>query len=172
MKSAYAAFEQGALAEVVYQPSSLPSNQGPLRSTAPSAETDLIVLYSAMIRGLKRETTAFYISAADFLASKVHWAINVAEDEFQLRLVLDLICAFVNKRVDEMGDALSSLLESIWAKHIQDTEQPFEIRRRGLLVYMHVSQLLQTALTTDRKGPCSHPQRPGVHGYPACRRHS
>lgn len=37
-------------------------------------------------------------------------------------------------------------MEKIWAE-VQDTTQDFEVRRRGLLVYFHVSRLL-VLLTT------------------------
>ena len=66
-----------------------------------------------------------------------------------------MITAFVNKRekgnlsprsgaiciehFSELTSALEGMLEMIWVKEVVDTTHPFDVRRRGLLVYVHVS---------------------------------
>jgi DNA repair/transcription protein MET18/MMS19 len=55
---------------------------------------------------LTRQTASPYTSAADYLASKVYWTIRVAADQFQVRWALDLITAFVNKRVNGTCESL------------------------------------------------------------------
>lgn len=148
---------------MVFEPKAIETSPGsPMRPGASSAEQDLVALYSAMVRGLKADSAVPYTTAADYLTSKVHWAVRVARDQFQLTAMLNLICAFVNKRVGELGDALAPLLGSIWAQDIQDTTQPFEIRRRGLLVYLHASLSLAIELTSDREGFGTRSQRPCV----------
>lgn len=39
----------------------------------------------------------------------------------------------------ELEGELEDLLEQIWISDVQDTSGDYEIRRRGLLVYLHVS---------------------------------
>jgi hypothetical protein len=56
------------------------------------------------------QTASPYQGAAEFLGSKVHWTIRVATDAYQVRWALDLITAFVNKRVN--GQSFSCILLS------------------------------------------------------------
>jgi DNA repair/transcription protein MET18/MMS19 len=85
------------------------------QAAASSSEKDLIAIYSSVVQGVKTEVRSFlplyryslthktttpYPAAADFLASKVYWTIRVATDFYQVRWALDLITAFVNKRVN------------------------------------------------------------------------
>lgn len=46
------------------------------------------------------QTASPYPSAPDYLASKIYWTIRVASEGFQVRWALDLITAFVNKRIN------------------------------------------------------------------------
>jgi len=116
------------------------------------------------------QTASPYPVAADFLASKVYWTIRVATDSYQVRWALDLITAFVNKRVNgeyssrqadcklkrpELEGALEGILEQIWLSDVQDTSGDYEVRRRGLLVYLHVCCLTIPRLTADRQGSCA-----------------
>lgn len=142
-ETAHSAFESGDLRGIVFDAASAKTAapRSPFRPDATSPEQDLIVLYTALVRGLKPKTPLPFLSAPDLLTSKIQWAVRVARDEFQLRVALDLITAFVNKRVGDFGDVLGPILERIWMVDIQDTAQPFEIRRRGLLVYLHVGVL-------------------------------
>lgn len=110
----------------------------PLASSASKPEKKLIALYTALVRGLKPDTALPFADLEAFLSSKVSWAIRGAEDEFQLRAALDMISAFVNKHAKDIT-SLPELLEQLWVKDIQDTDQPAESRRRALLVYFHVS---------------------------------
>ena len=61
-------------------------------------EQNLIVLYSSVIQGISKDVGLPFDSAADYLGAKVHWTINIAREELQVRWALDLITAFVNKR--------------------------------------------------------------------------
>jgi len=85
------------------------------QTAASSPEKDLIAIYSSVVQGVKaevrsllpsirqslmRKTASPYPGAADFLASKVYWTIRVATDSYQVRWALDLVTAFVNKRVN------------------------------------------------------------------------
>ncbi|KAL7424900.1 hypothetical protein Q5752_000586 [Cryptotrichosporon argae] len=141
---AYAAFEAGELAGIVHHPASVKvaGPSAPLRTGATAPEQDLVVVYSTLMQGLKAEVALPFPSAPDFLVQKVHWAIKVARDDFQLQAMLDLITAFVNKRSSDLKDALDGLLERIWMVDIQDTTQEPEIRRRALLVYQHIVKAL------------------------------
>ena len=38
----------------------------------------------------------------------------------------------------ELEGALEGILEQIWLSDVQDTSGDYEVRRRGLLVYLHV----------------------------------
>lgn len=110
--------------------------------------------------GLTRQTPAPYPSAPDYLASKVYWTIRIANEQFQVRWALDLITAFVNKRVNGESPRLSELtpelegledlLEQIWVSDVQDTSGDYDIRRKGLLVYLHVGPPHQGAQLTGR----------------------
>lgn len=64
-----------------------------------------------------------------------------AQDNFQLRYVLDLITSFVNKRSVALEADLNGVLEGVWVTEVQDTTKPFESRKNGLHVYLHVSGL-------------------------------
>ncbi|KAL1408286.1 hypothetical protein Q8F55_005092 [Vanrija albida] len=143
-ETAHSAFETGDLSGIVFDAASArtAAPRSPFRPDAPSPEQDLIVLYTALVRGLNPKTPLAFLSAPDLLTSKIQWAVHVARDQFQLNTVLDLITAFVNKRAGDLGDSLGPILERIWMVDIQDTAQPFEIRRRGLLVYLHIAKAL------------------------------
>lgn len=39
----------------------------------------------------------------------------------------------------ELASSIEGTLENVWAKEVIDTELPFDVRRRALLAYMHVS---------------------------------
>lgn len=39
----------------------------------------------------------------------------------------------------ELEGALEGILEQIWLSDVQDTSGDYEVRRRGLMVYLHVS---------------------------------
>jgi DNA repair/transcription protein MET18/MMS19 len=95
-----------------------------VQAAASSAEKDLIAIYSSVVQGVKTEVSVTTLkdraslkyqaasphpSAADFLASKVYWTIRVATDNFQVKWALDLITAFVNKRVN--GEPIFSFAE-------------------------------------------------------------
>jgi len=73
---------------------------------------------------------------------KINWTLHIAEDEFQLRYILDLITAFVNKRYTVLEGDLSGILESVWMQEIQDTNKELDSRRRGLRVYLHILKAL------------------------------
>ncbi|WVQ79530.1 hypothetical protein IAT38_001629 [Cryptococcus sp. DSM 104549] len=137
----YAAFEKSELGGVVHDAGSVVTSS-PLRTGASLAEQDLIALYSATVQGLKPDAPLPFTTPAEYLSSKIHWAINVAQDGWQVRWALDLICAFVNKREAELKDALEVVLERVWQVEVQDTTSEYEIRRRGLLVYLHVIKAL------------------------------
>ncbi|TXT13309.1 hypothetical protein VHUM_00676 [Vanrija humicola] len=143
-ETAHTSFESGDLRGIVFDAASAKTAapRSPFRPGATAPEQDLIALYTALVRGLKSKTPLPFLSATDLLTSKIQWAVHVARDEFQLNIVLDLITAFVNKRAGDLGDALGPILERIWMEEIQDTAQPFETRRRGLLVYLHIAKAL------------------------------
>ncbi|WWD20081.1 hypothetical protein CI109_104555 [Kwoniella shandongensis] len=138
----YAAFEKGELKGIVHEPSQVASSSSPLRNGASTTEQDLIAIYSASVQGLKADTVLPFGSAPEYLSSKIHWAINIARDNFQVRYALELICAFVNKRETELRDSLETILDRIWEVDITDTTKDFEIRRRALLVYLHIIKAL------------------------------
>ncbi|KAK8849457.1 hypothetical protein IAR55_004790 [Kwoniella newhampshirensis] len=138
----YAGFEKGDFKGLVHEPSQVASSSSPLRTAASVSEQDLIAVYSASVQGLKADVSLPFDSAAEYLSSKVHWTINVARDIFQVRYALEMICAFVNKREAELRDSLETVLGRIWEADVQDTTKHFEVRRRGLLVYLHVIKAL------------------------------
>ncbi|KAK4683806.1 DNA repair/transcription protein MET18/MMS19, partial [Tremellales sp. Uapishka_1] len=158
----YNAFEKGQLEEIVYDKSSIRTalHGSPLRNGALSSEQDLIAIYSTAIQGLKSDCALPFNSATDYLSTKMSWVTRVARDESQIRYALDLITAFVNKRetgeallprlrsialIDimvELKSSLEGLLETVWMVGIQDTTKEFEVRRRGLLVYLHIVKAL------------------------------
>jgi hypothetical protein len=39
----------------------------------------------------------------------------------------------------ELDGDIEGILEQIWLSDVQDTSGDYEVRRRGLLVYLHVS---------------------------------
>lgn len=142
-----AAFEGGDMSAIVHNGSSSSSSGSPLRADATEAEQDLVAFYSAIVRGLKADTaipnsaSPDFTAARTFPAAKTEWALHAAQDEFQLRLVLDMLCAFVNKRAPtkELGDSVAQLLERLWTGHIQvASEGSGELRRRAMLVYLHI----------------------------------
>jgi DNA repair/transcription protein MET18/MMS19 len=63
-------------------------------------KTEVRFLLPSFHQSLTHKTASPYPGAADFLASKVYWTIRVATDSYQVRWALDLITAFVNKRVN------------------------------------------------------------------------
>lgn len=134
----YQAFEEGKVSELVYQPGSLPPSHGsPLRPDGSEAERNLVALYSAIVQGLKSQTSLPFPSAIDFLSSKADWAITVAQDEFQLASMLDLITAFANKRSADMH-SLPDLLEKIWSTGVRSSSSTLQSPLRALRVYFHV----------------------------------
>lgn len=136
----YNAFENDGLASLVRDPGSLPASRGsPLRSDASAPERDLIVLYSAITQGLKSETVLPCPSAAEFLSSKINWAINEAGDEFQLASMLNLLSAFSNKRFADIQQSLAGQLESIWTERVIASTAGTASRLRAIRVYFHVS---------------------------------
>lgn len=54
----------------------------------------------------------------------------------------------------ELEGALEGILEQIWLSDVQDTSGDYEVRRRGLLVYLHVRHHVTTGLTLDRQSAC------------------
>ncbi|WVW86641.1 hypothetical protein I302_108694 [Kwoniella bestiolae CBS 10118] len=137
----YQAFEKGDWTGVVHDKSVVLSGS-PLRTGASSAEQDLIALYAGTVQGLKGDATLPFGSSAEFLSSKIHWTINVARDGWQVKWILELICAFVNKRENVLKDSLETILESIWSVEIQDTSKDLDNRRRGLSVYLYIIKAL------------------------------
>lgn len=83
-------------------------------------------------------------STADFLASTVHWTIKTAREPFHIKYALEMITAFVNKRYSDMEEALAGMMERIWVGDVQDSEKEHEVRRRALLVFLHVSLILRS----------------------------
>lgn len=141
-QSVYKAFEEGSLSDLVYNASALPPSPGsPLRTDASNAQRDLVVLYSAIVQGLKSETALPFDSATAFLTTKLEWAVDVAHDEFQLSSMLDLITAFVNKYSTSLNEALSTLLEGIWTEKVLAPSAKLDVRLRALRAYFHVSEL-------------------------------
>lgn len=136
----YDAFERGDMSSIVHEPTKIKPliTASPLRSGASVPEQNLIVLYSSMIQGIRKDVILPFDSAADYLGSKVHWTINVARDELQIRWALGLITAFVNKRDKDLADSQEAILETIWSKDIQDTSLPLATRTRALRVYLHI----------------------------------
>lgn len=124
------------------------------------AERNLVVLYTALVRGLKPDTALPFADADAFLAGKAEWALG-AQNAFQQRAALDLVCAFVNKHAGELA-SLPSLLEEIW-RSVADAAQPEDKRKAALLVYFHVSWRHDAELTTDHQGARAAPQRARVH---------
>jgi hypothetical protein len=39
----------------------------------------------------------------------------------------------------ELQSSIEGILENVWAKEVIETDLPFDVRRRALLAYMHVS---------------------------------
>ena len=77
----------------------------------------------------------------DFLAQIVHWAIQVAPDDYTFRQSAELITAFVYKRSEALlrVGALENMLQKIWISDIQDTSKDGKERERALHVFLHVS---------------------------------
>lgn len=112
--------------------------------------------------GAHRQTVDPCTSSEEFLSGKIRWTIYESSDDYQLRYALDMITAYVNKRDrgmftlsstpsyvhalmrEELKASLEGILNAIWIKEVIDTEQPFDIRRKALLVYLHVSILVTT----------------------------
>jgi hypothetical protein len=79
--------------------------------------------------------------------------VNEAANEYQLNSMLEMICAYVNKREqgtmtschedglmhEAFKQSLEGILETVWVREVIDTEQAFETRRKGLLAYLYVS---------------------------------
>ncbi|WWC73452.1 uncharacterized protein I206_107422 [Kwoniella pini CBS 10737] len=137
----YDAFEKGEWRGVVLD-KSITSSGSPLRVGASSSEKDLIALYSGCVQALKLDITLPFSSSAEFLSSKIHWAIHVAGEQWQVKWASDLICAFVNKREGDLKESLETILDSIWTKEIQDTSADLEVRQRGLSVYLFIVKAL------------------------------
>jgi len=57
----------------------------------------------------------------------------------------------------ELEGALDGILGQIWLSDVQDTSGDYEVRRRGLLVYLHVRIQIVRRLMTDRQSPCPGP---------------
>ncbi|OCF43478.1 DNA repair/transcription protein MET18/MMS19 [Kwoniella heveanensis CBS 569] len=142
LEAVYNAFEKGAWAEVVHAKAQVRLSGSSLRNGASSSEQDLIALYSTAIQGLKNDVRLPFDQLAAFLSSKVHWTIRVARDQWQVKYALDLICAFVNKREAELRDSLEDVLTNIWNVEVQDTSKDLEVRKRALLVYLHIVKAL------------------------------
>ncbi|RXK38054.1 hypothetical protein M231_04724, partial [Tremella mesenterica] len=137
LSAVYAAFERGQMKPLIETDSTrLPGS--PLRTGASAPEQNLIILYSSVMQGLRKDVILPFDSAADFLGSKVHWTINVAREKIRVRWALDLITAFVNQRDTDLGDALELIFEKIWSKDIQDISLPLSTRTRALHVYLHI----------------------------------
>ncbi|ODO00637.1 DNA repair/transcription protein MET18/MMS19 [Cryptococcus wingfieldii CBS 7118] len=137
----YSAFERGEIGGIVSDSSNVQS-LSPLRLGASSSEQDLISLYSSLLQGLNPSTSLPSItSSAEYLGSKIHWTINIAKDMWQVRWGLEMICAYVNKKEGDLKETLEVILEKVW-NEAQDTTREFEIRRRGLLVYLHIIKAL------------------------------
>ncbi|ORY34974.1 Dos2-interacting transcription regulator of RNA-Pol-II-domain-containing protein [Naematelia encephala] len=138
----YKAFEKGEIAAMIHETTQIRTAGSPLRNGASSSEQDLIAVYSSTLQGLKAETPLPFSDAADYLSGKIHWTIHVATSPFQLRFALDAITALVNKRATELQSSLAEILEMVWVKEVIDTSNEFEVRRRGLLVYLHIVKAL------------------------------
>ncbi|WVQ75192.1 hypothetical protein IAR50_004803 [Cryptococcus sp. DSM 104548] len=137
----YSAFEKGEIGGIVSNRSDIQA-LSPLRSGANSSEQDLISLYSSLLQGLNPSTPLHCITfPAEYLGSKIHWTINVAKDMWQVRWGLEMICAYVNKKEADLKETLEVILEKVW-NEAQDTTRDFEMRRRGLLVYLHIIKAL------------------------------
>ncbi|EAL20722.1 hypothetical protein CNBE0870 [Cryptococcus deneoformans B-3501A] len=136
----YRAFEQGEMVGIVHEKSTVQSSS-PLRTSASSAEQDLIALYSSALQGLSPPVSLPLASCGEYLRGKIHWTIHVARDDWQVKWGLQMVCALVNKKENDLKEALEGVLEKIWAE-VQDTTQDFEVRRRGLLVYFHIIKAL------------------------------
>ncbi|WVQ96214.1 hypothetical protein IAU59_003318 [Kwoniella sp. CBS 9459] len=138
LESVYNAFETGAWSETIHDKAQVNLSGSPLRNGASSSEQDLIALYSTAVQGLKSDVKLPFKQPASFLSSKVHWTINVARDQWQVRYALDLICALVNKREVELRDSLEGILTNIWNVEVQDTSKDLEVRKRALQVYLNI----------------------------------
>ncbi|WVR08275.1 hypothetical protein IAU60_005322 [Kwoniella sp. DSM 27419] len=142
LEACYNAFERGDWSGVVHDKSQVLTSGSILRNGASMAEQDLVVLYSMTVQGLKAETVLPFESAAQFLSSKIHWTINVAQDAWQTKWASQMICAFVNKREGALRDSLDTILERLWEVDIQDTSKDVETRERGLQVYLYIVKAL------------------------------
>ncbi|WWC65616.1 uncharacterized protein I303_108236 [Kwoniella dejecticola CBS 10117] len=141
IQAMYAAYEQGHWDKVVHDKSkSLCAS--PFRTGATSHEQDLVALYSASIQGMKADVSLPFSSMTEYLSSKMHWTINVAQDQWQTQWALDMICAFVNKREPDLRDSLETTLENVWSKEVQDTAKELKHMQRGLSVYLYIIKAL------------------------------
>ncbi|KIR60191.1 DNA repair/transcription protein MET18/MMS19 [Cryptococcus bacillisporus CA1873] len=136
----YKAFEQGEMVSIVHERSIVRSSS-PLRIGASSAEQDLIAIYSSVLRGLSPSVSLPLTSYGEYLRGKVYWTTHVAKDGWQVKWGLEMVCALVNKKENDLKEDLAGVMEKIWAE-VQDTTQDFEARRRGLLVYFHIIKAL------------------------------
>lgn len=159
---AYAAFERGALSELVYDAKAV-EDRAPLADAASEAERNLVAVYAGLVRGLRPgvhlpAAVADSDAGADaYLAAKVGWALS-AQTAFQARAARDLLCALVNKHAGALP-ALPAQLDALWARVADadaDADADIAQREAALLAYFHVSPPRPPAplrsLTADHQG--------------------
>ncbi len=126
-------------------PKDAPASKGSIVASGADAlgpeKQNLIAIYSALVRGLKSETSVAWpeqTSATHFWSQKLAWIYTTAHDDWQRGLMASLVAAFINKRRSEVDTLwLTQELANIWRDEVEGNKHGK--RAVALLAYFTVS---------------------------------
>lgn len=113
----------------------------------------LIARLPPLIRQLRtswhRKCTGRYESQRINFRSNGPWTLSLLSST-SVSTVSQIPSRPVQAHCIELEGSLESLLEQIWLSDVQDTSGDYETRRRGLMVYLHVSVVFQRLIDDER----------------------
>ncbi|KAJ3521011.1 hypothetical protein NMY22_g12497 [Coprinellus aureogranulatus] len=112
------------------------------QSTSPKSQRDLIVLFSAAIAPLHKETNLDIRNLSQFLGSMLKWALETADSNLQREAAIHLVSVIVNRKADELEAFLENFSTQFWSNDVTDSNLPSQRRHWAIVSWTWVTKAL------------------------------
>ncbi|KAI0831813.1 ARM repeat-containing protein [Trametes gibbosa] len=114
----------------------------PLQANAPTAQKNLVVLFSAAVVALHKEVSLPVPDERALLDNLLQWTVGPAENALQREAVIHLISAILNRHAEKLDVFVSVDITDFWKTQIADATIPVDSRRRAILTFTWVTKAL------------------------------